>query len=46
MLYVLISLLVIYGLVQIGYPLLFNQQFEGYLKSDFKRKIHLGDMNK
>lgn len=46
MLYVLIGLLVVYGLVQVGYQLLFTQQFDSYLKNEFKRKIHLGDMNK
>lgn len=46
MLYVLIGLLVVYGLVQVGYQLLLSQQFDSYLKNEFKRKIHLGDMNK
>ena len=46
MLYVLIGLLVVYGLVQVGYQLLLSQQFDNFLKNEFKRKIHLGDMNK
>lgn len=46
MLYILITLIALQGLLQICYRSLFRDIYDHYLKNDFKRKIHLGDLTK
>ena len=46
MIFVIISLFILYGLMHICYRLLADDLFNEFLKYDFKRKLHLRDLRK